>query len=82
MIRTKKSVFLLLLLYLGMHNLQAQQRVVSGKVTDSDGQDLPGANVLIKNTNKGTITDHEGVYEIMVSGPSDTLNFSFIGFRE
>jgi len=61
----------------------AQQAMkTSGKVTDTEGEPIPGVTVLIKNTNKGTITDHEGIYEIMVSGPSDTLNFSFIGFRE
>jgi TonB-dependent receptor len=82
MIGKKKGVLLLLFLFYGILIMQAQQRIVSGKVTDSDGQVLPGANVVIKNANKGTITNHEGVYSIIVSDASDTLNFSFIGYRE
>jgi TonB-dependent receptor len=83
MIRKKKGAFLLLIVFFfSIQLIQAQQRIVSGKVTDSDGQALPGANVVIKNTSKGTITDHEGVYQIMISDASDTLHFSFIGYRE
>ena len=52
---------------------------VTGQVTDQNGINLIGVNVIIKNTTKGTITDINGHYELNV--PSDgTLKFSFIGY--
>ncbi|MEQ9438694.1 MAG: TonB-dependent receptor [Cyclobacteriaceae bacterium] len=52
---------------------------VTGKVIDRNGEALPGANVLIKGTSEGTITDAEGNYSISAN-PSDTLSFSYIGY--
>jgi len=55
--------------------------IVQGRVTsDADGSELPGVNVLVKNTNIGTVTDIEGRYSIDVPNPNDTLIFSSIGF--
>ena len=54
------------------------QATITGKVTDSSGQPLPGVTVLIKGTVKGTITDFDGDYSIEAS-TGDVLVFSFIG---
>ena len=40
---------------------------VSGKVTDQDGNTLPGANVVIKGTGQGTVTDLDGNYRLTVA---------------
>jgi TonB-dependent starch-binding outer membrane protein SusC len=57
----------------------AQVRI-SGKVTDPEGNPIPGVNILVKGTNNGTVTDGNGVYNI--EAPSDaTFLFSFIGFK-
>ena len=77
-----KGVFLLVVFFCCTQVILGQQRIVSGRVTDQNGEPLPGANVVIKLTSKGTITDHEGIYEIMVTGASDILHFSFIGYGE
>jgi TonB-linked SusC/RagA family outer membrane protein len=54
---------------------------VTGKVTSSeDGSDLPGVNVVIKGTNRGTTTDADGKYSLQVSDGNATLVFSFIGY--
>ncbi|SFF70339.1 TonB-dependent receptor [Sunxiuqinia elliptica] len=53
---------------------------IRGKVTDGDGQPIPGANVTIQGTLKGTITDNEGYYVIQAK-KGDILVFSFIGFE-
>ncbi len=63
--------------------LHAQDRVVTGTVTSSDGDEtLIGVNILIKGTQQGTITDFDGNYEITVPEGSDTLVFSYTGYSE
>ncbi len=60
-------------------NLSIQQNIVKGKITDEQGIPLPGATVLIKNTNKSTTTDLDGNYTIAAS-ETDILLFSYIGY--
>ncbi|MBU2912592.1 SusC/RagA family TonB-linked outer membrane protein [Reichenbachiella agariperforans] len=53
---------------------------VSGKVTDENGEPLPGVNVVIKESSTGTITDLDGNFA--VNAPSGAiLSFSFIGYE-
>ena len=56
------------------------QQLVSGKVTDEQGNELPGVNVLVKGTTTGTSTDASGNYSIQVSA-DNVLIFSFIGYQ-
>lgn len=73
--------FLLLGLTLALSTCFAFSQVVTGRVTSSeDQQGLPGANVLIKGTATGTVTDASGNYSIQVSGADATLVFSSIGY--
>ncbi|MGD1891195.1 MAG: SusC/RagA family TonB-linked outer membrane protein [Cyclobacteriaceae bacterium] len=54
---------------------------VSVQVTSAtDNSVLPGVNVTLKNTSRGTITDIDGNYRVVTDSPNDTLIFSFIGF--
>lgn len=55
--------------------------VVEGKVTDAaDGTGIPGANVILKGTNTGTVTDVNGDFRIELPDGNSTLVFSFVGF--
>lgn len=57
----------------------AQERTITGKVTAADdGSPLPGVNVSVKNSNRGTNTDNNGQYRITASA-NETLIFSFVG---
>lgn len=56
------------------------QQNVRGIVSNAAGQPVPGANVLIKGTTIGTVTDVDGNYSINVSDGGAVLVFSFIGF--
>jgi len=58
---------------------QAQQKAVSGKVTDASGQAMPGVAVLIKGTTLGTVTNSDGNYTLENVPDGATLNFSFVG---
>lgn len=57
-----------------------QKIVVSGVVTDVNGQPLPGVNILVKGTTIGTQTDFDGNYSINIPDGSNILVFSYIGF--
>lgn len=61
-----------------------QQHTVTGTVyagETSEENILPGVNVVVKGTTIGTSTDENGDYSLAVPSVSDTLVFSFIGFR-
>lgn len=74
--------FLLVIFCLGtVLYAQAQERVVSGRVTSSDDASaLPGVNVVLKGTTNGTVTNTEGKYTMSVPASGGTLVFTFIGF--
>ncbi len=60
--------------------LWAQDLTVSGRITAvEDGSPLPGVNVIVKGTTKGTTSSADGTYQITV-GKGTVLQFSFIGF--
>lgn len=54
---------------------------IRGKVSDENGEGLPGVNVVIKGTTTGTTTDVTGNYTIRVPNESSTLVFSFLGYQ-
>lgn len=58
------------------------QHTVSGTVIDaSTSETLPGVNILLKGTTRGTSTDSDGSYQMTASSASDTLIFTFIGYQ-
>ncbi len=57
----------------------AQQKAISGKVTDAQGTSLPGVSVAEKGTVNGTVTNIDGEYNLGVSNNAQTLVFSYIG---
>jgi TonB-dependent starch-binding outer membrane protein SusC len=73
---------LLTLLLLSVLNLAAygQGKQITGRVTDSDGNGLPGATVMVKATTTGVVTDVDGNFKITVPGNEAILVFSFIGY--
>lgn len=62
-------------------NLYLKQGItVTGTVVDSDGDLLPGVNILVKGTTTGAVTDLNGKYTITVPDENDVLVFSFVGY--
>ncbi len=60
----------------------AQTKTVRGTVTDSEnGQTLPGVNIVVSGTTKGTTTDVDGAYSIELEPSENTLNFTFVGYK-
>lgn len=58
----------------------AQQGTVSGTITDLKGEALPGANVLVLGTSKGTAADLDGAYSLSLAPGTYTVIASFTGF--
>ncbi|MEL7118478.1 MAG: TonB-dependent receptor [Bacteroidota bacterium] len=68
------------LLLLLSFSVMGQSLTITGVVTDESGSSLPGATVLVKGSNNGTVTDFEGKYSIP-NVPSDAiLEISYVGF--
>lgn len=78
--RLKFKWILTLLTVLSIQFSFAQEKTISGIVTDNSGP-LPGVNVVIKGTTKGVQTDFDGKYSIRAN-TGDVLVFSFIGLKE
>lgn len=57
-----------------------EKLIVTGKVSDASGP-IPGASVIVKGTNTGTIAGNSGEYSIEVPYKDATLAFSFIGYQ-
>ncbi len=60
--------------------IQEQQNTIKGKVTDTDGNPLPGVNIVERGTTKGTVSNLDGEYSIFVSSTDAVLTFSFVGY--
>ena len=60
----------------------AQTRTVTGTVTSAeDGETIPGVNVVVEGTGKGTVTDIDGAYSLELEPGENTLVFSYVGFN-
>ena len=78
--RSKFKWIFSLLLALSMQFVFAQEKTVTGVVSDASGP-IPGANVIVKGTTTGTQTDFDGKYSIRAKA-GDVLVFSFLGMTE
>ncbi|MBT0810583.1 TonB-dependent receptor [Litoribacter ruber] len=75
------KITVVLLSFICCQELMAQERTVTGKVTDlNSGEELPFVNVSIKGTTRGTTTDIDGNYSIGVQSNEEILVYSFIGY--
>src|SRR5690606_18314050 len=57
-----------------------QQKTISGTVVDPQGMPLPGVNVFVKDTTRGTQSDFDGNYSIDAAD-GEILTFSYLGFQ-
>jgi len=71
------SMVLLMVMLSGM--AFAQQKTITGKVTDETGAPVPGTTIIVKGTTTGIVTDMDGNYSLSVPATAKTLVFSFIG---
>lgn len=58
---------------------QQATKTVTGKVTDQNGEPLPGVNIVVKGTTTGTVTDANGNFSLSMPADANVLQFSFVG---
>lgn len=75
----KAKLFLLLALIFSI-SVNAQERIISGKVIDETGSALIGVNISVKGSSQNTVSDVNGKYSIKVATKDAILQFSFVGF--
>lgn len=76
----KTKIYFLIVMFLISFSALAQTYIVTGVVSDSENQPLPGVSVTIKSTTKGTSTDFDGKYSLEVAN-GDILVFTSVGFE-
>lgn len=76
-----RRLWLFMCLLLATTVTSAQQRTVTGRITDPNNQPVAGATVTVKGTNVATQTDASGNFSISVPGGRNTLTVSSVGFN-
>ena len=76
----RKLVTVFLCMVLSILQINAQNRTITGKITDTDGKPVAGASVLLKGTTKGVSADEKGAYSISIPTTTKTLVVTGIGF--
>ncbi|MBE3085979.1 MAG: RagB/SusD family nutrient uptake outer membrane protein [Bacteroidetes bacterium] len=66
----------------GLQVLHAQRLTVTGKITNPNGETLPGVTVVVKGTTVGTTSGMDGSFSISVPSGDAVLQFSFIGYAQ
>ncbi len=78
----KFTLLLVTIIVIGFQALNAQTKVIIGKVTNvEDGNGIPGVTVVVKGTSTGTTTDIDGKYSITVSQSAKYLVFTYVGMK-
>lgn len=77
----RKILMLMLGLFAIGIQLRAQNRSITGRVTDAQGSGVPNASVTIKGTAMGTTTATDGAFTLNVPATARTLIVSSVGFQ-
>ena len=76
-----KKRLLLFIVLLSFSVLNAQERMVTGKVENEKSEPISGVNVQIKGAKTGTMTDATGAFRLNASNSNATLQFSYVGYE-
>ncbi len=79
--RQKIKLLLMLFTVTAVQLVTAQEKQITGTVTDGSNVPLPGVNIIVKGTSNGTQTDFDGNYSITAS-VGQSLVFTYVGFAE
>lgn len=77
----KKKMFMGLLILFAMNVIYAQERMVQGLITDEAKVPIPGANVVIKGSTTGILSDAQGKFSLKVPSANTIFVISFMGYE-
>ncbi len=77
-----KLKWTLLLCFMAMGFMATAQKTITGTITDSGGEPVIGATVIIQGTTTGTATGFDGTYSLSVPGDDAVLVFTYTGFKD
>ena len=63
-------------------SINAQDINVKGRVIDENGEPIIGANILVKGTTNGTITDYDGNFTLEVSDKNPIIRIRYICYKD
>ncbi len=75
---TAATIFILLICCFNLTALS--QTRITGKITSQDGEGLAGVNITAEGTERGTLSDKNGMYNIDIPPGTTSLNFSYVGY--
>lgn len=78
--KIRKRVLILSFLILCYSISGFAQQIIKGRVTDSKGESLPGATVIVKSSSIGTVTDANGNFSLTNTNSGAVLVISFVGY--
>jgi TonB-dependent starch-binding outer membrane protein SusC len=76
-----EKMFITLLMLLLLSTTYAQEQTVQGSISDESKTPIPGANILIKGTSLGTVSDMDGKFSMKVPSANSVLVVSFVGYQ-
>ena len=81
-IKAELTISLLICMLLSTLSVIAQERTISGRVSDTRGEPIIGANVMITGTSTGAATNIDGYYTLSVPASATSLHVSYIGMKD
>lgn len=78
--KLKLTWLLTLFFVFSMQLINAQQKQISGTITDQDDMPLEGVTVIVEGTSRGVVSDFDGIYAIFAN-EGEVLKISFIGMK-
>jgi len=75
-----KKLSLVLLLFCGVLGYAIGQRTITGKITDTKGEALIGANIFVLKTTNGTVSDVNGNFSLALPAGAEVISVSYTGF--
>ena len=76
----RKLTLILSAVFVFVLNAAAQNRTITGKVTDEKGAPVEGVSITSPNGKQGTQTEKDGTYSISIPTAVRNLNFSYVNF--
>ncbi|MBC3759173.1 TonB-dependent receptor [Hyunsoonleella sp. SJ7] len=76
----KNKLTLIVVLFFGLTVIAQSGNVISGTIVSADNMPIPGVNVLVVNTTRGTTSDFDGNYQIQAS-EGEVLQFTYVGYK-